>query len=81
MILLVCCVDKECKWRLHATKLGNFDLFEIRIHIQHTLIGFMISRDHRHASSGLIGEIIREIYEGVSRQYRLKDIIADIRSK
>ena len=41
----------------------------------------MISRDHRHASSGLIGESIREIYEGVSCQYPPKDIIADIRSK
>ena len=41
----------------------------------------MISRDHRHASSGLIGESMIQIYEGVSCQYRPKDIIADIRSK
>ena len=41
----------------------------------------MISRDHHHASSGLIGKSIRKIYEGVSHQYRPKDIIVDIRSK
>ena len=41
----------------------------------------MISWDHHHGSSGLIGESIREIYEGVGHQYRSKDIITDIRSK
>ena len=41
----------------------------------------MISRNHRHTSSGLIGESIREIYKGVGLQYRPKDIIVDIQSK
>ncbi|RVW54259.1 hypothetical protein CK203_080126 [Vitis vinifera] len=41
----------------------------------------MISRDHRHASCWLIGESIREIYQGVGHQYRPKDIVADIRNK
>ena len=81
-ILLVCCVDKECKWRLHAIKLGNSDLFEIRIYNSTNTCSLdMISRDHRHASSVLIGKSIREIYEGVGCQYRPKDIIAYIRSK
>ena len=62
--------------------MGNYDLFEIRIYNStHTCSSDMISHDHRHASSGLIGESIREIYEGVSHQCRPKDIIADIRSK
>ena len=78
-ILLVCCVDKECKWRLRVTKLGNYDLFEIMIYNStHTSSLDMISRDHRHARSGLIGESIREKYEGVGCQYRPKDIIVDI---
>ncbi|RVX20202.1 hypothetical protein CK203_004545 [Vitis vinifera] len=41
----------------------------------------MISRDHHHANCWLIGESIREIYQGVGCQYRPKDIIADIRNK
>ena len=81
-ILPVCCVDKECKWRLCATKLGNYYLFELRIYNStHTYSLDMISRDHCHASSGLNGESIREIYEGVDRQYRPKYIIVDIQSK
>ena len=81
-ILLVCCVDKECKWKLCVTKLGNSDFFEIRIYNSIYTCGLdMISRDHHHTSNGLIGEIIREIYKGVGRQYCPKDIIVDIRSK
>ena len=65
-LLHVGCVDKECKWRLCAIKLGNSDLFQIRkYHSTHTCSLDMISRDHRHASSWLIGESIREIYQGV----------------
>ena len=41
----------------------------------------MISRDHRHASRWLVGESIREIYQGVGRQYRPKDIVVDIQNK
>ena len=62
--------------------LGNYALFEIRIYNStHTCSLDMISRDHRHASSALIGENIREIYEMVGHQYRPKCIIADIQSK
>ena len=78
-ILLVCYIDKECKWRHRVTKLGNYDLFEIRIYNSIDTFSLdMISRDHCHASSGFIGERIREIYEGVGHQYCPKDIIADI---
>ena len=31
-ILLVYCVDKECKWKFRVTKLGNSDFFEIRFY-------------------------------------------------
>ena len=81
-LLYIGCVDKECKWRLLAIKLGNSDLFQIRrYHSTHTCSLDMISRDHRHASCWLIGESIREIYQGVGHQYRPKDIVADIRNK
>ena len=46
-ILLVCCIDKECKWRLRSTKLVNSDLFEIKIYDStHTYSLDMISHDH-----------------------------------
>ena len=69
-LLYVGCVDKECKWRLHAIKLRNYDLFQIKkYHSTHTCSLDMICRDHRHASSWLISESIREIYQGVGHQY------------
>ncbi|KAL6350345.1 hypothetical protein AAG906_004295 [Vitis piasezkii] len=41
----------------------------------------MMSRDNRHASSWLIGESIRETYQGVGCEFRPKDIVADIRKQ
>ena len=65
-LLFVGCDDKECKWRLRAIKLGNFDLFQIRkYHSIHTCSLDMISCDHHHASSWLIGESIRENIRGL----------------
>ena len=41
----------------------------------------MVSHDSRHASSWLIGESIRETYQGVGCEYRPKDIIQNIRKQ
>ncbi|WKA02277.1 hypothetical protein VitviT2T_020488 [Vitis vinifera] len=41
----------------------------------------MMSCDNRHASSWLIGESIRETYQGVGCEFQPKDIVADIRKQ
>ncbi|XP_009367096.2 uncharacterized protein LOC103956783 [Pyrus x bretschneideri] len=60
------CVDDNCKWRLHATKLQVSEFFE---------------RDHRQASSSIVGQFIKSKYEKASHVYRPKDIIKDMRAQ
>ncbi|WJZ85788.1 hypothetical protein VitviT2T_005306 [Vitis vinifera] len=81
-LLLLECFDKECKWRVCATKLGISNMFQImKFYSTHTCRLDMMSRDNRHASSWLIGESIRETYQGVGCEFRPKDIVVDIRKQ
>ena len=65
-LLLVECFDKECKWRVRATKLGISNMFQImKFYSTHTCRLDMMSRDNRHASSWLIGESIKETIKGL----------------
>ena len=69
-LLLVECFDKECKWRVRATKLGISNMFQImKFYSTHTCRLDMMSRDNRHASSWLIGESIKETYQGVGCEF------------
>ena len=78
--LLLVCLDKECKWRVHATKLGISTMFQIlKYYSTDTCQLNMVSHDSRHASSWLIDESIREAYQGVGCEYRPRDIIENIR--
>ena len=80
-LLVLQCVDNECKWRCRATKLGSSNLFQVmKYYSAHICRLDMISRDNRHASSWLVGEIMRRTYQ-VGRQYQPKDIITDIQNK
>ena len=78
-LLVLQCVDNECKWRFCATKLGSFNFFQVmKCHPMHTCRLDMMSRYNCHASSWLVvGESMRQTYQ-VGRQYRPKDIIGDI---
>ena len=79
-LLLVECFDKECKWQVCAIKLRISNMFQImKYYSTHNFQLDMMSRDNRYASNWLIGErIISETYQGVSCEYRLKDIVANI---
>ena len=80
-LLVLQCVDNECKWRFRATKLGNSNFFQVmKYHSMHTCRLDMMSRDNRHASSWLVGESMRQTYQ-VGRRYCPKDILGDIRNK
>ena len=81
-LLLVECFDKECKWRVPATKLGISNMFQtMKYYSTHTYRLDMMSRDNRHTSSWLIGESIRETYQRVGCEFRPKDIVADIQKQ
>ncbi|XP_062020985.1 uncharacterized protein LOC133737456 [Rosa rugosa] len=75
------CVDPNCKWRLRAIKLQDLAYFEVRkFHNEHSCSLDIIHRDHRQASSSLIGQYVKSKFEGgTSRIYRPRDIIDDAR--
>ncbi|RVW26440.1 hypothetical protein CK203_086130 [Vitis vinifera] len=51
-LLVLQCVDNECKWRFRATKLGSSNFFQVmKYHPTHTCRLEMMSRDNRHTSS------------------------------
>ena len=57
-------------------------MFQImKFYSTHTCLLDMMSRDNRHASSWLIGESIKETYQGVGCEFRPKDIVADIQKQ
>ena len=69
-LLFVECFDKECKWQVRATKLGISNMFQImKFYSTHTCRLGMLSRDNRHASRWLIGESIKETYQGVGCEF------------
>ena len=57
-------------------------MFQImKYYSTHTCRLDMMSCDNRHASSWLIGESIRETYQGVGCEFCPKDIVANIRKQ
>ncbi|XP_024179315.1 uncharacterized protein LOC112185307 [Rosa chinensis] len=75
------CVDPNCKWRLRAIKLQDLAYFEVRkFHNEHSCSLDIIHRDHRQASSSLIGQFVKSKFEGgTSRMYKPRDMIDDAR--
>ncbi|KAL6210120.1 hypothetical protein ACLB2K_021058 [Fragaria x ananassa] len=75
------CLDPSCKWRLRAVKLQELTYFEVRkFHNEHSCSLDIMHRDHRQASSSLIGQFVKSKFEGgTSRIYRPRDIIDDAR--
>ncbi|KAL6179238.1 hypothetical protein ACLB2K_050754 [Fragaria x ananassa] len=73
------CLDPSCKWRLRAVKLQELTYFEVRkFHNEHSCSLDIMHRDHRQASSSLIGQFVKSKFEGgTSRIYRPRDIIDD----
>ncbi|KAL6181693.1 hypothetical protein ACLB2K_048342 [Fragaria x ananassa] len=73
------CVDPSCKWCLRATKLQDLAYFEVRnFYNEHSCSLDIIHRDHRQATSSLIGQFVNSKFEGgTSRIYKPRDIIDD----
>ena len=73
------CVDDSCPWRIRAARIEGLELFSIRV-FKHehkcSAVENMIS-SHRQATSRLIGDQIKQKYDGIARQYRPREIIFD----
>ncbi|XP_060668520.1 uncharacterized protein LOC125419637 [Ziziphus jujuba] len=79
----VVCANNNCMWRMRATKLhgDNTEAFMIRaFKDEHICSLNIMKRDHRQATSSVIGDIIQPMFDGISRQYKPRDIVHEIRS-
>ena len=81
-LLVVTCMDKNCKWRLHAVKVNNYGMFEIRKYCNvHSCSHDVSKKDHRQASTKLIAQNIQFKNDGSSSSYRAADIRQDFQQQ
>ncbi|XP_022154803.1 uncharacterized protein LOC111021969 [Momordica charantia] len=79
-LLSVACKEEGCRWALRARKIKGSDTFlistfsEDHIHERETL-----RHDHKQAGSWVVGQLIKTNLEDISRRYRPRDIITDMR--
>ncbi|XP_062099756.1 uncharacterized protein LOC133805592 [Humulus lupulus] len=76
---LVTCADDTCSWFVRASKYRNQDLFKVRKCIpNHTCSIEIVMEDHRQAKSIIIGELIKNKYKSIKRNYTPNDIRNDM---
>ena len=74
------CIDMKCNWWLHATKLSGSTFFRIKKYIEgHTCSSDVLQKEHRQASSWLIGQCIKSKFEEADRVYRPNEIKQDMK--
>ena len=74
------CVDNQRQWRLRAARIEGLEFFSIRVlkNVHNCSVVNNLKSGHRQASSKLVGDEIKEKYDGIARQYRPKEIVFDI---
>ncbi|XP_062103819.1 uncharacterized protein LOC133814932 [Humulus lupulus] len=76
---LVTCVDDTCSWFVRASKYKDQDIFKVRKCIpNHTFSVKIVMEDHRQAKSIVIGELIKNKYKSIKRNYTPNDIMKDM---
>ncbi|XP_062080964.1 uncharacterized protein LOC133785763 [Humulus lupulus] len=67
-LVVLVCVDPNCKWRIRTTKTCATGLFVIRKHCnEHTCSLEMRQNHHRQATCSIIAEYLKARYEGVKK--------------
>ncbi|KAH9681546.1 SWIM-type domain-containing protein [Citrus sinensis] len=81
-LLVVVCMDDNCKWRLRASRLKGCNMFEIRKYYNvHTCSLDSQEKDNRQASSKLVGKNFRHKFDGASSTYKPADIMQDFQKE
>jgi hypothetical protein len=74
------CIDLKCTWKLRATKMSGSEFWSIKVYCpDHTCNLNIMHRDHRQASSSVIGDMFRSKFTTSGRQFKPKDLIEDVR--
>lgn len=73
------CTEENCKWILRAVKVRDSTSFQIRKFVKdHSCLTETRDKEHRHANSWLIGQLIKSKCQGMNRTYKPKEIIEDV---
>ncbi|XP_062114506.1 uncharacterized protein LOC133825606 [Humulus lupulus] len=76
---LVTCANETCNWLVRASKYRNQDLFKVRkCNPNHTCSVEIVLEDHRQAKSIVVGELIKNKYKSIKRNYIPNDIMNDM---
>lgn len=76
------CLENTCNWRLRAAKLYGEELFIIKMFDDvHTCSLEVMQREHKQASSRLIGQCIKAKYKGNPCVYKPKEIQHEIQQQ
>ncbi|XP_062088748.1 uncharacterized protein LOC133795308 [Humulus lupulus] len=76
---LVTCADEKCNWLVRASKYRNQDLFKVwKCNPNHTCYVEIVLEDHRQAKSIVVGELIKNKYKSIKRNYTPNDIMNDM---
>ena len=79
-LLVLACIDTKCNWWLRATKPPGSTFFRIKKYIEgHTCSSDVLQKEHRQASSWLIGQCIKSKFEEADRVYRPNEIKQDMK--
>ncbi|KAM6553416.1 hypothetical protein CsatB_014178 [Cannabis sativa] len=76
---MVTCVDENCNWFLHSSKLKQTQTFKIRKYVNnHTCSLDVIMEDHRQATYNTIAQIVKKKYDSINRKHAPNDIMKDL---
>ncbi|XP_019254886.1 PREDICTED: uncharacterized protein LOC109233461 [Nicotiana attenuata] len=74
------CLDDNCSWTLRSSSLNNSKLFKVRkFNDVHTCSIEEILSKQRHATSEIVGGMIRNKYANAESEYTPADIMRDIK--
>jgi MULE transposase domain/MuDR family transposase/SWIM zinc finger len=74
----VCCFSKQCKWRLHASKLPLVPTFQIKTFVSEHSCSNLSHLGHKNATSSWVCEEIQPKLVDTP-QYKAKEVIGDLR--
>ena len=76
-------VDDNCKWRLRVARIEGLDFFFVRVfkNVHECSQVMNLHPGHRQASCRLVGDEIKQKYDGIARQYRPKEIALDFQNQ
>ncbi|XP_062103044.1 uncharacterized protein LOC133814042 [Humulus lupulus] len=76
---LVSCTDDTCSWFVRASKYRDQDLFKVRKCISNHICSVeIVMEDHRQAKNIVIGELIKNKYKSIKRNYTPNDTMNNI---